>query len=181
MLSRCNLLLYAVVFCILCSKVISGLNVTKVSKSRADSPPWWVNGVFYQIYPRSFKEEGCDKGIGNLKGITSKLDHLKELGITAILLTQIHKTSETENDDDIVDFKQIHSDYGTLDDFKALIEKAKKVDIKVILDFVLNHSGKSHPWFKSSTEGKNGKYGDFYVWHDGGGDEKLPPNNWVGF
>lgn len=143
-----------------------------------DKLDWWQTGVFYQIYPRSFKDNNND-GIGDLQGIIEKLDHLKDAGVTAAWLSPIYPSPQVDAGYDISDFKGIDPDYGTLEDFDALIAKAKKLGLKVVMDFVPNHSSDQHDWFKKSENREPG-YEDYYVWKDAA-DDGGPPNNWVSF
>ncbi|XP_064535176.1 maltase 1 [Drosophila montana] len=145
-----------------------------------DNINWWRHEVFYQIYPRSFKDSNGD-GIGDLKGITSKLQYFVDTGITAIWLSPIYKSPMVDFGYDISDYRDIQPEYGTLEDFDDLIAKANQLGIKVILDFVPNHSSDEHEWFKKSVARESG-YEDFYVWEDGtvsDNDTRVPPNNWV--
>ncbi|XP_030556539.1 maltase 1 [Drosophila novamexicana] len=145
-----------------------------------DNINWWRHEVFYQIYPRSFKDSDGD-GIGDLKGITSKLQYFVDTGITAIWLSPIYKSPMVDFGYDISDYRDIQPEYGTLEDFDELIAKANQLGIKVILDFVPNHSSDEHEWFKKSAAREPG-YEDFYVWEDGtlsDNDTHVPPNNWV--
>lgn len=142
---------------------------------------WWEKSGFYQIYPRSFKDSNGD-GIGDLNGITQKLPYLKSLGVKAFWLSPIYKSPMADFGYDISDFRDIHPEYGTMDDFKNLVKEAKKLGLKVILDFVPNHSSDEHEWFVKSENRESG-YEDYYVWHDGKPGSNLeqndPPNNWV--
>lgn len=138
---------------------------------------WWKTAVFYQIYPRSFKDDDND-GIGDLQGIISKLGHLKDSGITAAWLSPIYKSPQVDQGYDISDFLDTDGDYGTLDDFDTLLQKAHELGIKIVMDFVPNHSSDKHPWFIKSEKGEK-EYRNFYIWQDGKEDGK-PPNNWVG-
>lgn len=134
---------------------------------------WWKHALFYQIYPRSFKDSNSD-GIGDLKGITSKLSHLVDTGVDAVWISSIYQVSNI--DGGISDFKAISSDYGTIEDFEELLEEAHALGIKVIIDFIPNHSSDQHEWFTLS-QSKTSIYKDYYIWKDGvDGD---PPNNWV--
>lgn len=163
--------------CLLYLLVIA-LGASAVPKSpRADAgdQDWWKHAVFYQIYPRSFKDSDGD-GIGDLQGIISKLDHLKDAGITATWLSPIYKSPQVDQGYDISDFRDIAEEYGTLDDFKQLVEKAHDQGIKIIMDFVPNHSSDMHDWFQRSEAGEQ-PYSDFYVWKDA--VDSGPPNNWV--
>ncbi|XP_005185664.3 maltase A1-like [Musca domestica] len=141
---------------------------------------WWQTAQFYQIYPRSFKDSDGD-GIGDLKGITSKLEYLKDIGVTAAWLSPIFASPMVDFGYDISNFFEIQPEYGTLDDFRELIAKAKELDLKIILDFVPNHSSNESEWFKKSVNRERG-YEDFYVWANAKTDEKgqrQPPSNWL--
>ncbi|KAH8245900.1 hypothetical protein KR038_011353 [Drosophila bunnanda] len=142
---------------------------------------WWQNAQFYQIYPRSFMDSDGD-GIGDLNGITSKLEYLKDLGVTAAWLSPIFTSPMVDFGYDISDFFDIQPEYGTLDDFKALIKRANELDLKIILDFVPNHSSNESIWFKKSVAREKG-YEDYYVWHDGKVNAvtgaREPPSNWL--
>ena len=136
---------------------------------------WWKEAVFYQIYPRSFKDSNGD-GIGDLKGIIEKLDYLKELGINAIWCSPIYDSPNDDNGYDIRDYRKIMKEFGTMKDFDKLLKEAHKRDIKLIMDLVINHSSDEHKWFKSSVSDPDSPYKDYYIWRDG--DENTPPNNW---
>nr|XP_019557019.2 maltase 2 [Aedes albopictus] len=142
---------------------------------------WWEQSGFYQIYPRSFKDSNGD-GIGDLNGITQKLPYLKDLGVKAFWLSPIYKSPMADFGYDIADFRDIQPEYGTMDDFRNLVKEAKKLGLRVILDFVPNHSSDEHEWFVKS-ENREAGYEDYYVWHDGKPGSNLeqndPPNNWV--
>uniref|UniRef100_A0A1L8EBH7 alpha-glucosidase n=2 Tax=Haematobia irritans TaxID=7368 RepID=A0A1L8EBH7_HAEIR len=142
---------------------------------------WWENGNYYQIYPRSFRDSDGD-GIGDLNGITEKLQYLKDIGFTATWLSPIFKSPMADFGYDISDFYQIHPEYGTMEDFEYMIKKAKEVGIKIILDFVPNHSSDENEWFRKS-EDNDPDYRDFYIWHDGkvnaSTGEREPPSNWL--
>lgn len=147
----------------------------------ASAADWWENGNFYQIYPRSFKDSNAD-GIGDLKGIMSKLPYLQDLGVTGIWLSPIFKSPMHDAGYDISDFKDIQPEYGTLTDFDYLAESCKDHNIKLILDFVPNHTSDEHEWFIKSAARESG-YEDFYIWHPGTTNvttgAKDPPNNWL--
>ncbi|XP_014208338.1 maltase 1-like [Copidosoma floridanum] len=138
---------------------------------------WWKNAVFYQVYPRSFMDAD-DDGIGDLRGITDKLEHFKESGITAIWLSPIYASPMVDFGYDISDFRDIDSAYGTMEDFENLTKKAKQLGVKVIMDLVPNHTSDEHDWFIKSFHGK-GKYKDYYVWREGKESNMKPPNNWI--
>jgi len=140
---------------------------------------WWQTAVFYQIYPRSFKDSNGD-GVGDLKGIEEKVEHFKDLGVDCVWLSPIFKSPMADFGYDISDYNQIDSIFGTLDDFISLQKKLKSLDIKLILDFVPNHSSDEHEWFKKSVE-KIDPFTDYYVWKDAkinADGSKEPPNNW---
>jgi len=134
-------------------------------------PEWWYNGVFYQIFVRSFYDSDGD-GKGDLQGIIEKLDYLKDLGITGIWLTPIFG-SFSYHGYDITNYYVIDDDYGTMEDFEKLVDEAHKRKIKIILDLVINHTSKKHPWFIDSATNENSMYKDWYVWSD----EQLP--GWI--
>lgn len=154
------------------------LFVNTQAKSKADEvdEDWWKHAVFYQIYPRSFKDSNGD-GVGDLQGIISKLDHLKDAGITATWLSPIYTSPQVDQGYDISDFTSIHHEFGTMEDFEQLIEKANELDIKIIMDFVPNHSSDQHEWFNKSIYSVEG-YKDYYVWKDAK-EDGSEPNNWV--
>ncbi|MEG2052891.1 MAG: alpha-glucosidase [Bacilli bacterium] len=134
--------------------------------------------VIYQIYPRSFKDSNGD-GIGDLPGIISKLDYLKDLGIGIIWLSPIYKSPLDDMGYDVADYYSIHSDYGTMDDFDKLIIEASKRDIKIVMDLVVNHTSDEHKWFVEALKDPQSPYRDYYYFKRGKGkDFRLPPNNW---
>ena len=137
---------------------------------------WWQDAVFYEIYPRSFADSNND-GIGDLNGITSKLDYLRDLGVTAIWITPCFPSPQVDFGYDVSDYEAIDPMYGTLKDFDRLVAEAKKRNIRVLLDFVVNHTSDKHKWFVDSRSSKTSKYRDWYIWRDGKG-ENQPPNNW---
>lgn len=138
---------------------------------------WWQRGVIYQIYPRSFQDSNGD-GVGDLKGIERRLDHLAEMGIDAIWISPIYPSPMADFGYDVADYCDIDPRFGTLADFDALIAAAHARDLRVILDFVPNHSSNTHPWFVESRASRTSPKRDWYIWRDpaaGGG----PPNNWI--
>ncbi len=135
---------------------------------------WWKNAVIYQIYPRSFCDSNGD-GIGDLQGIISKLDYLQELGIDAIWLSPIYRSPQDDNGYDISDYQDIDPIFGTLADMDELIAEAKKRNIRIIMDLVLNHSSDEHPWFLEAKKSRDNPYHDYYVWRDG--TEGTYPND----
>jgi alpha-glucosidase len=138
---------------------------------------WWQHAVFYEIYPRSFADSD-NNGIGDLKGITSHLDYLKQLGIDAIWITPCFPSPQVDFGYDVSDYEAIDPMYGTLADFDKLVADGKKRNIKVILDFVVNHTSDKHKWFIDSKSSKTAEHRDWYIWKDGQGPNQ-PPNNWL--
>ncbi len=136
---------------------------------------WWKEAVGYQIYPRSFKDSNGD-GIGDLKGITSKLDYLKDLGINVIWICPMYKSPNDDNGYDISDYQDIMDDFGTMKDFDELLEAVHKRDMKLIIDLVVNHTSDEHPWFIESKSSKNNPKRDWYIWREG--KNGIEPNNW---
>jgi alpha-glucosidase len=147
------------------------------AQQSTDTQPrkWWQDAVFYEIYPRSFADSN-NNGIGDLNGITSKLDYLHQLGVDAIWITPCFPSPQVDFGYDVSDYEDIDPMYGTLKDFDRLVSEAKKRNIRVILDFVVNHSSDQHKWFLDSRSSTTSKYRDWYIWRDGKGDQ--PPNNW---
>ncbi len=123
---------------------------------------WWHSSVVYQIYPRSFCDSNND-GIGDIKGITSKLDYLKELGIDVIWLSPVYKSPNDDNGYDISDYKDIMDDFGTMEDMDNLLRDANTRGIKILMDLVLNHTSDEHQWFKKAKQDVNSKYRDYYI------------------
>ena len=142
-----------------------------------DQNDWWKYSTFYQIYPRSYGDSNND-GMGDLNGITQHLDHLANLGVDAIWITPCFPSPQVDFGYDVSDYRDIDPQYGTLADFDRLVAEAKKRNIKVILDFVVNHSSDKHHWFVESEQSKTNPYRDYYIWRDGKG-EGQPPNNWT--
>jgi alpha-glucosidase len=142
--------------------------------------PWWKHAVIYEIYPRSFQDTNGD-GIGDIDGITSRLDYLKDLGIGAIWLTPMYPSPQIDFGYDIADYTAIDAQYGSMKDLDRLFAEAKKRNIRVLMDFVINHTSDQNPWFVESRSSKTNPKRDWYIWRDGkmGADGKLgPPNNW---
>jgi alpha-glucosidase len=145
--------------------------------SDTESRQWWQHAVIYEIYPRSFADSNND-GIGDLKGVTSKLGYLKELGVDAIWITPCFPSPQVDFGYDVSDYENIDPMYGTLADFDALVKDAKKRGIRIILDFVLNHTSDQHHWFLDSKSSRTAERRDWYIWSDGKEDGQ-PPNNWT--
>lgn len=138
---------------------------------------WWKERVVYQIYPRSFQDTNGD-GIGDLPGIISRLDELKDLGVGIIWLSPVYPSPNVDYGYDISDYKAIHPEFGTMADMDRLVAEAAKRDIKIVMDLVINHTSDQHAWFQKSRD-KNSPYRDYYIWRAGKGNK--PPNNWSGF
>ncbi|MBV8205397.1 MAG: alpha-glucosidase [Acidobacteria bacterium] len=156
--------------------------------------PWWRHAVFYEIYPRSFADSNND-GIGDLKGITSHLNYLKSLGVDAIWITPCFPSPQVDFGYDVSNYTDIEPMYGTLADFDGMVARGRKDHIRVVLDFVMNHTSDRHPWFLQSKSSRSSEYRDWYIWRDGkppdvsqppmppldpnapGGEQ--PPNNWT--
>ena len=141
-----------------------------------DDDSWWKHAVIYQLYPRSFFDNSGD-GNGDLKGISSKLDYFAELGVNALLLNPIYKSNEGY---DVENYTSIDTLFGNMDDFENLLKDAKEKGLKIIMDFVPNHTSKKHPWFEESKKSKTGPKRDWYIWRNGTGENGTePPNNWL--
>ncbi len=137
---------------------------------------WWKEAIVYQIYPRSFKDSNAD-GIGDLQGIISKLDYLKDLGIDVIWLSPHFKSPNADNGYDISDYEDIMSDFGTMEDFDEMLAKIHEKGMKLIIDLVVNHSSDEHFWFQEALKGKENPYRDYYIWKK----STTPPNDWISF
>ena len=144
--------------------------------SRAD---WWRNAVVYEIYVRSFADGNGD-GLGDLRGVISRLDHLTALGVDAIWLTPFYPSPLVDGGYDVVDYRDVEPRFGTLDDFDALVGECHRRGIKVIVDIVANHSSDQHPWFQEALNSAPGSRArERYVFADGRGDRgELPPTDW---
>ena len=137
---------------------------------------WWKNAVVYQIYPRSFKDSNGD-GIGDLEGIYEKLDYLAELGIDVIWMSPVYKSPNDDNGYDISDYQDIMDDFGTMADFDRVLAKAHSLNIKIMMDLVVNHTSDEHKWFIESKKSKDNPYHDYYMWADPDKNGN-PPNRW---
>ncbi|HAV1509624.1 alpha,alpha-phosphotrehalase [Vibrio parahaemolyticus] len=136
---------------------------------------WWKTATIYQIYPKSFCDSGS-KGTGDIKGIISKLDYLKHLGVDAIWLTPVYQSPMVDNGYDISDYYAINPQFGTMEDFDTLLAEAHLLGIRIIMDIVVNHTSTEHHWFQSALGDKNSPYRDYYIWKDP--VEGAEPNNW---
>ena len=143
----------------------------------AEGHPWWKHAVFYEIYPRSFADSN-NNGIGDLKGITSKMDYLQGLGVDAIWISPMYPSPQVDFGYDVSDYENVDPMYGTLQDFDALMKEGKHHNVRVILDYVINHSSDQHKWFLDSASSKTSAHRDWYIWRNGKGPGQ-PPNNWV--
>ena len=157
---------------------------SKAPTTQPASPPvdaeghqWWQHAVFYEIYPRSFADSNND-GIGDLPGIDSKLDYLKKLGVDAIWITPCFPSPQVDFGYDVSDYEDIDPMYGTLSDFDQMQRDAQGRNIRIILDFVMNHTSDQHKWFIDSRSSRTSKHRDWYIWRDGKGPNQ-PPNNWL--
>ena len=136
---------------------------------------WWKKKVAYQIYPKSFQDSNGD-GIGDLKGIQSKLDYLKELGINVIWMSPVYKSPNDDNGYDISDYQDIMTEFGTMEDFDELLAAAHERGIRIVMDLVVNHTSDEHPWFIESRSSKENPKRDYYIWRDA--VDGHEPNNW---
>ena len=136
---------------------------------------WWKESVVYQIYPRSFMDSNGD-GIGDIKGITSKLDYLKELGIDVIWLSPVYQSPNDDNGYDISDYQTIMQEFGNMEDFDEMLAAAHERGIKIMMDLVVNHTSDEHRWFVESRKSKDNPYRDYYIWRDA--KDGREPNNW---
>ncbi|MFZ0369340.1 MAG: alpha-glucosidase [Halobacillus sp.] len=139
---------------------------------------WWKEGVVYQVYPRSFNDSNGD-GIGDLRGITQKLDYLKDLGVDILWLSPVYQSPNDDNGYDISHYRAIMEEFGTMEDWENMLEEIHKRDMRLVMDLVVNHSSDEHAWFQESRESKDNPYRDYYIWHDG--KNGAEPNNWVSF
>ena len=141
-------------------------------------PKWWKEAVVYQVYPRSFKDSNGD-GIGDLKGITSKLDYLKSLGVDVIWLSPHYDSPNADNGYDIRDYRKVMKEFGTMEDFDELLKQVKARHMRLVLDLVVNHTSDEHHWFIESRKSKTNPYRDYYIWRPA--KDGHEPNNWTSF
>jgi len=137
---------------------------------------WWKESVVYQVYPRSFKDTNGD-GIGDLKGITEKLDYIKKLGVDVIWLSPVNKSPNHDNGYDVSDYRDIMDEFGTMEDFNRLMREAHARELRIIIDLVVNHTSDEHQWFISAGSAKDNPYRDYYFFRPGR-SASIPPNNW---
>lgn len=141
---------------------------------------WYKNAIIYQIYPRSFCD-GNNDGLGDIPGIISKLDYLKELGVNCVWLSPVYDSPQKDNGYDISNYRDIYKPFGSFDDFKLMLSEMHKRGIKLIMDLVVNHTSDQHQWFKDAIKDKDSPYRDYYIIRKGKNNGKKPPNNWTGF
>ncbi len=141
------------------------------------APPWWQTAVIYQVYPRSFQDSDGD-GVGDLPGVTARLDYLADLGVDAVWLSPFYRSPQADFGYDVADFCDVDPLFGTLGDFDRLVAAARDRGLKIIVDFVPNHTSEQHPWFAASRSGRDDPKRDWYVWRDAAPDGG-PPNNWL--
>ena len=136
---------------------------------------WWKESVVYQIYPRSFCDSNGD-GIGDLPGILSKLDYVRDLGVNVIWLSPVYRSPNDDNGYDISDYRAIMDEFGTMEDFDALLAAAHERGLRIVMDLVVNHTSDEHPWFIESRASRSSEKRDWYIWREG--KDGRPPNNW---
>ena len=169
---------FALLFPLVVFSLVFSLHLQGQDKSTdAQGHPWWQHAVFYEIYPRSFMDSNND-GIGDLNGIASKLDYLQALGVDAIWIAPCFPSPQVDFGYDVSDYENIDKMYGTLADFDRLEKLGRQHGIKIILDFVVNHTSDQHPWFIESRSSRDNPKRDWYIWRDGKA-QNLPPNNWL--
>ena len=173
----CFVLLFLLPYC---STFAGAQTATQVSAQNqpvdAAGHQWWQNAVFYEIYPRSFADSNND-GIGDLEGISSKMSYLHELGVDAIWITPCYPSPQVDFGYDVSDYENIDPMYGTLADFDHMAAEGRKRHVRIIMDFVPNHTSDQHPWFLDSKSSRTAPHRDWYIWRDGKAPGE-PPNNW---
>lgn len=162
----------------LCGLLQGQTATSSPSGARASTrTPWWRPAVIYEVYPRSFADSNND-GLGDLNGIASKLDYLESLGVDAIWITPCYPSPQKDFGYDVSDYTSIDPMYGTLQDFDNLVRQARQHHIRVLMDFVLNHTSDQNPWFLDSRSSRTSVHRNWYIWRDGKGPGQ-PPNNWI--
>ncbi|UBZ11167.1 alpha-glucosidase [Leeuwenhoekiella palythoae] len=159
-----KLLLFSLLLSVIvsCNENKKTSNATKQPEQSIDKK-WWKEAIVYQIYPRSFQDTDGD-GIGDLQGIINRLDYVKDLGVTAVWLNPIYSSPNDDNGYDVSDYRNIMSDFGTMEDFDTMLSEMHARDIKLVMDIVVNHSSDEHPWFKESRSSRDNPYRDYYHW-----------------
>ncbi|WP_373786253.1 alpha-glucosidase, partial [Jeotgalibaca porci] len=142
--------------------------------------PWWHKTILYQVYPMSFQDTNHD-GIGDIPGITRRLDYIQSLGVNMLWINPIFASPKVDNGYDVSDYMQIDPQFGTMKDVEELIHEAHARGIKIIFDMILNHTSDQHPWFQEALKGPDNKYRNYYIWRDGKEEGAKAPNNWEGF
>src|SRR6516225_8751937 len=178
---RCAVLLAALLAWLPAAGSSAPAVAASTAPAAVDGAPWWRHALIYEIYPRSFQDSDGD-GTGDLNGITQRLDYLQDLGVDAIWIAPIYPSPQVDFGYDVSDYEAVDPLYGTLADFERLLAEARRRNIRVILDMVLNHTSNQHPWFIDASRTRDYRYHDFYVWSDGKLDaagHPQPPNNWV--
>ena len=137
----------------------------KMEDEKMEEHTWWKEAVVYQIYPRSFKDSNGD-GIGDLRGVIEKLDYLKELGVDVIWMSPCYKSPNDDNGYDISDYRAIMDEFGTMEDFREMLEGIHSRGMKLLMDLVVNHTSDEHQWFVESRSSKDNPYRDYYIWRD---------------
>ena len=152
-------------------------NIVDPKTSLKATSDWWRGGVIYQIYPRSFQDSNGD-GIGDLKGITGRLDYIASLGVDAIWISPFFKSPMKDFGYDVSDYRDVDPMFGSMEDFRNLLDKAHALNLKIMIDLVLSHTSDQHPWFVESRQNRENPKSDWYVWADPKPDG-TPPNNWL--
>ena len=153
-------------------RLLNSLNEKVIEDHAEVKKAWWKEAVFYEVYPRSFFDSNAD-GIGDIKGITMKLDHIRSLGVDAIWCCPFYDSPNADNGYDIRDYRKIMAEFGTMEDVEELIRECHARGMKIIIDLVMNHTSDEHEWFKKALHGEK-KYQDYYIFKD-------KPNNWTSF
>ncbi len=169
---RVVLYVFAILF------VVAPLAIAADQAINGYEPKWWKEAVVYQVYPRSFKDSNGD-GIGDLKGITSKLGYLKSLGVDVIWLSPHYDSPNADNGYDIRDYRKVMKEFGTMQDFDELLKQVKARHMRLVLDLVVNHTSDEHHWFVESRKSKTNPYRDYYIWRPA--KDGYEPNNWTSF
>ncbi len=157
----------------------AGTDRVNMSSTRKDAPDWWRGAVIYQIYPRSYLDTNGD-GVGDLPGILDKLDYIADLGVDGFWISPFFTSPMADFGYDVADFRDVDPMFGTLADFDAIVEKAHRLGLKVVIDQIYSHTAKNHAWFEESRQSANNAKADWYVWADARPDGS-PPNNWQSF